>query len=233
MLGYIRRAYRIKRKARLGRNYRAAGNIRKNVTMAYKAYKIASSVAAKMNSEKKLWLASSGLTSVSNTGNIFPLFEPTQGVGVNQRVGNTCRIKSFQLKMEVQSALGTPTNERLRVILFVDKRRGWNATTNTDTAITPGDLIQDISNPIVSPWNNENYGRFTYLADKIVQVDVDDYPKKTLQFYKKLNHIVRFTIASQINPTVGGVYLMVISEQAVVASQPGILFFTQSRYYDN
>jgi len=233
MLGYVRRSYRIKQKAKMGRNYRASANLRKNASLAYKAYKIASTVAGKMNSEKKLWIANLGLTSVSNTGNIYPLFEPAQGVGLNNRVGNTCRLKSFQLKMEAQPALGTPTNERLRVILFVDKRRGWNATTNTDTTITPGDLLADTTNPIVSPWNNENYGRFRYLYDRILQVDVDDYPKRTVQIYKKLNHIVRFTIASQVNPTAGGIYLMVISEQATVASQPGILFYTQSRYYDN
>lgn len=200
---------------------------------AITAYRTAKQLQAIVNVEKKMFNVLQPLTSISNAGTIISLVNPSQGAGVNNRVGNSIKLKSLQIRCELQPAIGTPTNERIRVMLVKDLRRGYESATNTFINPTLSDILLDTSNPIPSPWTQENMGRFTIMYDKVIQVDVDDWPKRMLTIYKKMNHHLRFPLDGSNQATYGGLYLVFVSEQATLASQPGFLLYSTARYVDN
>lgn len=199
---------------------------------AVKAYRTAMALKAMVNTEKKLQLINGLAQPVYITGTIYPLMAHSQGTGLGNRIGNTIRLKSYQLRCEVAPATGAPS--RLRVMVVQDKRTGYQASTNTLTTLSLADILQDSTNPIVSPWSNENYGRWRILKDKTLNLDPNNYPRSMWSFYKKFHSLVRYPDNTVNTPIQGQLYLVVVSEiPSGSPNAPLFSYYGQSRFIDN
>ena len=87
---------------------------------AIKAYKTAMALKAMVNTEKKLQLINGLAQPVFITGTIYPLMAHSQGTGLGNRIGNTIRLKSYQLRCEVAPATGAPSRLRVMVVQDLD-----------------------------------------------------------------------------------------------------------------
>lgn len=106
-------------------------------------------------------------TNVSTTGSIGLVFQATQGVGANERVGNKVLLKSVQLtgrfytenSGDVAVSINTPT-QMCRFILLVDKQPNGALP-------ALGDILE-ASGSVESPIKMANRDRFVVLKDKWV-----------------------------------------------------------------
>lgn len=99
------------------------------------------------------------------------LFAPTQGAGVNQRIGKSCKVLKIKIRGQLnvpvqaaQSVADSSTQIRLLVV--------WDKKCNSAT-ITPANVIADGVDPIstLNQWQNiDHFGRYVVLKDKFFNI---------------------------------------------------------------
>lgn len=116
--------------------------------------------------------------SVSWTGTLIELCTPTQGVGVNSRVGDVVTLRGMTLKCTVGS---TGANAIVRMIVFIDKE---------NSITTPGQMLTVTGSALapLSPKVFDNQKNFRVLCDRLIAVDTYS-PQQEINYYFSLKNI--------------------------------------------
>ena len=162
---------------------------------AGQALSIASRVASMVNAEFK-WVDNSALildatTPFDSTNSI--VYDITsamvQGVGANEFVGQSVRLKSLYCRLRIvpnQSTSGNPWTS-IRFMIVVDLNLD-----GTTPAVT--DVLQ--TNSYLSPLTMNMPDRYSVLYDKTLTASNANNYAKNIKIFKKLNHHFKVSAAS-------------------------------------
>lgn len=189
------------------------------VNVAKKAYKGFKFLKSIVNTEKHFFDTSLGQTNTAVAGAIYATDYMQQGDAFNNRAGNSCLIKSFQVRFQ----LTTATANNTRIIILLDKE---------NRAATPAvtDVLETAS--LQSPINHTNGHRFIILRDKIYNVNAAGQIYVNPKFYIKCNHHARYNdgnAGSSADFRENHIYFIVISDTTT-----GVYtYYTRIRFIDN
>lgn len=210
-------------------NYQKAGAMVKTglsvASTALKAYKIAKTVAALVNVEKKYLDAAGAIpnTIFTSTGAIYLLSPLAEGSDYNQRNGNSVKFASWKMRLTV--GIGT-ANGNIRIIIFRD---------NENRGATP--LISELleTSLVYSPLNHTTGKRFTVLRDIFCPLNTANVPNKSWDIYSKMNHHAKYAGAGGTTAECreGNIYIMFLSEYPSGVSAPAAYYYSRLRFIDN
>ncbi len=160
----------------------------------------------KMGQELKFTIKEFTDTDNDESGDFIEIFLPTQGTADTQRIGDTCIVKSIQVK----GTIHLNTNlflQHTRLIIFYDKN---DVITDPSTEIL-------FNSPTSAPYqplhyyNVDHRKQWTLIMDKNYVLDSAHQIIK-VNFKKNLNKVVQFSGAG-INITSGSFKIFAISSK--------------------
>lgn len=161
--------------------------------------------------------------AATNTATI-DLTNTGRGTGASNRIGNSIKTLSLQLKMLFEKSSTNSNVNIIRFIIYVDKQ---DSTANPATL---GDILQDGTN-MLSLTNQENTDRFVILKDKYFTLsDASNRDTYISKFYKKLNFHTRYTVGAD-TPAENNIFLIAFTNQ--VSDTSGLLIQSKLRFTDN
>jgi len=107
--------------------------------------------------------------NVSPVANMNCLFVPTQGAGINQRIGKACKL----YKIKINGLITTPNQINqvaadagalIRIMLVQDMQTNGTQMTGTQLMTSPG--VASVALAPLTHQNIDNFGRFRVLKDK-------------------------------------------------------------------
>lgn len=206
-----------KRITRRKRNTRRNGTGWKNI--AYKALKTAKFVAGLVNAESKFFEANLTATAQTYSGQIVPLCYPSQGVTVNQREGDSIKMKNLTMRGDI--VYNGTNSETVRLIIFNDKE---------NQATTAGDILEYVGSSLsVYSGKNPNLRYDSkILYDKAFIVDANT-PIRKFDIVLKIGLHVNFS--SGTNTINNNALKILIIGQNVSGSL--VQFISKTTYLDN
>lgn len=152
--------------------------------------------------------------NVSPVANMNCLFCPTQGAGVNQRIGKACKLYKIKLNGLIvspaqlnQAASDSPCY--IRVMLVMDRQTNATQMTGTQLMTSPG--VASAALAPLTHQNIDNFGRFRVLKDKTIilqnptiSYDGTNIEQSGLMRKFKMNVKFRFPVEVRFNATNGG-----------------------------
>jgi len=176
---YRKKTYRKKRYPRkTGTNW---------ASIAKTALKTAKWVAGIINAEFKYNLASASLVTPTWNGTVNTLCDPIQGNGVDQREGDSIKMKDIVVRGVIDyNTLGVA--EMIRVIIFIDKQ---------NTITTASQLLQTVGVYLAteSEKNEDNKFNTKTLYDKTFMVSANK-PQTKFKWVSKLGFHTHFNKGS-------------------------------------
>lgn len=168
-------------------------------------------------------------TDMDVNGTIIDLNYVNQGDGTESRDGSQFRMKSLEVRylLSLNDNLTSPVS--CRVIFFLD-------TDPNGSGPTVASLLDDTTNPHLSPRNLDSRFRYVILYDKMVTLNPNGLERYTTKIYKKLNLKAMFTgaTASDANVKKNGLHALFLSSQASGATyKPTFLMNSRIRFIDN
>lgn len=198
-------------------------------TMAGKALKMARYLVKQNNAEHKVFdYSSSGYISATTTAIGYEVFNPSQGSAYNQRVGDTCKINSMNLRFVATLNPSGATTQLFRLLLV--KIRDANGFS---TLI--GNILQNTGtnaiDQIVSPKNYDKRFDTKILLDKHISlVKASDKESVQLRYtFKNLGHTKFIQGTNQVENSRYILYIM--SDQ--IDNVPFIDFNVRTTFVDN
>jgi hypothetical protein len=144
-----------------------------------------------------------------------------QGLDKDDRVGRVIRAKSLQFVMTLNKH-ASATATQVRVILFKDVE-GSN-----------GASFDDIYNStdMISMRNTDSTHRFKVYYNRVITLN-DNYPEKTIRFYKPLSTKVKYNTTTAVASAIetNSFRMMVLSDEAT--NQPSAAGALRFRWVDN
>lgn len=189
------------------------------MNMAKKAFNLASKVAAVVNTEYKQLDTNITLADHTYNGTIVNLCNPAQGTAVNQRTGDSIKMKNLTFRGECAR---NAQDEVMRLIVFIDKENTINAGS---------DLLQSVgnSNAPFSPKKDNNKFDTKVLLDRTYRLTPDTSLLK-VDFVLKLNQHLHFDAGSQ---TVDKNALKLAVFTQVATGGAKLAYYTRVTYVDN
>lgn len=219
---YKRTAYTRRRPSRLGRGRRGRFMPRSTAARATRALRLARTVRSLVRPEFK-WVDSvitpQTIPNTAAGAALLGFNGIAQGTTVNTRLGNKITMRSCLFRCEITGGESC----RIRMMLVVDRRRHYNVAAGSMPALSDDDILANLTYPIISPLSKTQSSRWTILRDQIINYDHDDGGKKTLNWFFKLRHTVEYPTNTWNEPTVGGIYLLAITDASSVPSMAGIV----------
>lgn len=211
---------------------RVANAVKSGVNLAstaMKAYKIAKSVAAVINVEKKYFDVTAS-AAISSTAVITPLSLITQGDSYNNRDGNSVKLQSHFIRFHF--LLNAASNNSTIRFMVVQDREYPNGT-----AVAIGQLIENTSGgatSIVSPALHTTGRRFNVLLDKQVMLSTGSEWCNVYEQYLPIGNHIHY---SDTNPNTttdtreGQLYVVLFSDQTT--NTPTVTYYSRLRFVDN
>lgn len=171
-------------------------------------------------------VVNNSFTNISTTGTITALNYIAQGDGSEGRDGNMFRMKSIELRYQLaMDTLEEQQTGGVRCMIFLD-------TDPNGSGPTLATLLDQVSNPMISPRNLDNRSRYVILYDRIHQLNPNGVESLVRKYYKKVDYKVLFAGATASNSTIkkNGLYILFVSDQTNVVQQT---FNCRIRYIDN
>lgn len=191
--------------------------------MASSAMRGVSYLRGLVNSEKYKYDTSVSITSTS-TGVLHSLATVAQGDGDSARTGNSIFVRNLSIQGNTsRNSSGTyPDGQIVRIMLVKDGQQIG------DTAPAVTDILETAS--VNSFLNSDTVGRFTVLWNKKYKLDSQN-PNQLIKYNKKLWHHVRYNGTSGSDIQKGGLYLLIISNEATYGPAMGLQ--CRLSYHDN
>lgn len=162
---------------------------------------------------------------VDNVGHVHRLSLITQGVGQAQRIGQKVTIKSIEFWGSASIGLAPSGFTTLRIMLIQDKRQV------ADGIPAPGTIFQDLS-PFSPLDMVTGLNRFRVFYNRFIYLNVIDKTSTTFRLFKRINIPMLFNGVSSADVEKNGLFMVMISDEPVVANRPTFNYYYRSRYYD-
>lgn len=166
--------------------------------------------------------------SVADQGLFYALNAMPKGDQADQREGRQIRLKSVQIRCDVQMN-SSEAHTQFRLLVLVDKQPNGAFPNYLDLWNIYGSVI-----PVVAMKNLDFRHRFTILRDVTIQLDQNSIREKMIKIYKKLNIVTTYN--GDNNGTVGDIEtnsLLVYVTSDNLLNQPTFNLSTRIRYIDN
>lgn len=162
-------------------------------------------------------------TAVGNDyGSGFNMFAPTQAVGQNSRVGDSCFVTNMDLRFRLTN-VDPAVIGQCRVIVWIDEDNALAATSLLNTV----GLINTVGAPLA--FYNRYYRRqFTILYDELFDLDATQSSQQTVRVNLPINKEVSFQ-AANTNILQNSIKILFVSN--VTAASADILYQYTSRIY--
>lgn len=161
--------------------------------------------------------------TITTTATVSSLFDPAQGDGESEFIGDSVRARSLLIRMSITPNATAGVNF-LRVIIFRDKQCNGVAPTATQ-------LLDSASN-YDSPLNTDFGKRFKVMFDRIYTVDTDANGAQVDKIYRKLMFTIDGLDTAGTNPpNTNGMFILAISDQAT--NGPSFRYNSRVRYTDS
>lgn len=203
------------------------------ISIATSALRTASLVKSLINVEYK-YVDNYNATAVipgtyGTVGDVILQTGITQGDSVNQRNGNSVKLKSVYIRglFSLDTTVLPHTDIRLMVI------KDLEGVYSSGTAISPSDILQ-IPNYFLSPININNGKRFKVLYDRTISLDASN-PSRMFKIFMKSNQHLRFTGPTNTATDEGHYYLCAFVDSSTTAATTALTwnYNTRIRYLDN
>jgi len=170
----------------------------------------------------------------------------TVGNGMNQRAGNTVKLKSLRLRMRLTSpyfSTGVPCGE-VRIIMFLDKASNGIAPSLNDvySSADSGMDLDTNTDSLLIPRNVVKSKRFEILYDRVVTINSDNLSFQSffniVDIYKRFSnlHLDYIGQAATQDPTqaMTGIFLAVVTANTISGKAgPQCTYTSRLRFYDN
>lgn len=176
-----------------------------------------------VNSEYKYIDSGTVNLTFNNTGTVSYLTDVAQGLGDEDRIGNTILLKDIYFRYEI-AMNATASATTIRVILFCDKE--------TDgVSPTVGQVLETVN--YLAPLNQDSSKRFVVLKDITMSMSIYNNRIKAGKFYKILNIHTRYdgTGATVADARQNQFFLLTISNE--VSAVPTINYNCRIKFYDS
>jgi len=190
---------------------------------AYKAYSLATKLARFVNTENKYYISNFAAEVITNTGTIYNLCAPPQGITDTSRTGDSIKLMSVSGRLYFQSSAAT--GSLVRMIIFRGKQE--NGTTPTVGSVIDTSLAADYLAP--KPWDDRF--RTKILYDQLLNMSTTGSRDLVRNIDIKLYGHLQFQEASATGVEDGGLYLMLIGNLA--ATNPTANWHLRTTYVDN
>lgn len=176
-----------------------------------------------VNSEYKYIDSGTVGITFNNTGTVSYLTDVAQGLGDEDRIGNTILLKDIIFRCEI-AMNATASATSVRVILFCDKETDGTSPTVTQVLETASYL---------SPLNQDSSKRFVVLHDIGFSMSIYNNRIISDKFYKELNIHTRYdgSGATVADARQNQIFLLTISNE--VTNVPTINYNSRIKFYDS
>lgn len=204
----------------------------KAIQVASKAYSIAKTVAALVNSEKMIYQVVPTTFNISTTPQIFNLTPMVQGDGVGNRHGNVIALESMQIHYRINWYTPLTLNQIVRCMIVIDR--------NEETAewSTPNTLLQSVN--VIGLKNTATRAQFKVLYDKTFHYDGTApafnkkiYLKNPNSHRGKDGQMLRHHIVYNGNNTYGKGCMYIMFFSTLAANYPTGEVTWETKYFDN
>lgn len=165
---------------------------------------------------------------IDRDGLVIPFTDISQGDNDGNRTGNSIFVRRVQFNF--QALCKVNDLQSLRVIIFKDGQQAG------DTAPTPSMLLDAVGTryAVQSGLNNETVGRFTILANRIIQFS-PNRPAVTYRLGVPMRHHVRYNGSQTTDIQKGGLYVLLITnaDPTVTNDQIDVNYWMRISYHDN
>lgn len=219
-----RRAYKKYTKKSSG-----TSNLNRYISLASKAFKLASFVASVINPEVKTCDTNVSNFGQGTTPTVTHLSSIAQGDGPNDRNGDSIKSKDLLIRGNVQIPLaseGTYHVCRFRIIAVVDTQNQGTPPTMAEVLDSSGDLIDAPREQQTQVGN-----RFNHIFDRRITLTVGGRQSADFKQYIKLGHHIHYSGALSTNELAGNIWIMYVSDQNT--NPPVLDFSSRLSYYDN
>lgn len=214
--------HRSKPRPKYNKYIQSAGLAGRALATAAKAAHDIYTIKGMINVEKHRHVITASGTTVNTSGGITSLVGIAQGDDQADRTGNSILVKGIALKMAVRIH-ASATASIVRIIFFIDTQQ------EEDTSPTVTDVI-NTANPL-APLSRARIGRFKILKNYILNLSAQKTPQVVINKYIKMHHHVRYNSSTSSDIQKGGIYMLIISNEAT--NTPQYDKQTILQFYDN
>ncbi len=164
-----------------------------------------SQLERKTKGEPKVIVIADATAAVDNTGDVLHMVGITQGIAVNQRIGNEILVTGVGLHIQCTKH-ATPTTSQIRIILFMDRRTvigGVPTIATVLNAVQPNSYIHSLRKQ-----------RFRILMDKWIVLETNKITWR-YKFWKTVSIRQKYSGAANNTQESNAIYLLILSDQAV------------------
>ncbi len=173
------------------------------------------------NTERKFHDVVEVTALLNTTPNIEDLSLIVQGTGAAQRIGNSIRISSAQMRMIYSDNDATNTLPiHIRHIVFK-----WT----DDAAPLSAQIL--VSNTILSPLNVNNSHKYRIIYDAVIGLSPNGRETVVRKYYKNQSQIMKFDGGGSTDHVSGSYWSLAFSDNT--ADPPTLKFVSRLRYVDN
>lgn len=198
------------------------------LTIASKAFKMATALKGIINSELKYLDTETTPTPVDWNGIVIALSAIDQGDTAQTRDGNSVLAKYLNIKGIIKNTSSTVGSTVKFAIVSRKESQGAMPAVS--------DLYVNLGNAN-SPYSRTNFVQspndFKILMQKIVVLDNINKPSYLLDINIPLNFHLKFRDIMGADTSQNPIYMIVISDTDTTASPPEIQFWNTLRFYDN
>lgn len=191
--------------------------------LAKKAWSATKYLKGIINSEKHI--ADQNHTSTARNAT-FRIVNLAQGIGPDQRQGNSILLKSIYLRGQIEINSSVTSNTRYTLLLVRDNQQV------SDTNPTVGQIFEDATDA-ESMLSRASAGRFSVIwrTTSFLTPVAGGRPVALISKYIKLNKHVRWNGPNDTDLQKGGYYLCLLSSESVNFTT--LNFNSRIAYYDN
>lgn len=202
------------------------------IQVASKAYSIAKTVAALVNSERMIYQVVPTGLNMTTTPQIFNLTPMVQGDGIGNRHGNVVAIDSILIHYRINWYTPLTNNQIVRVMIVIDR--------NEETAewSTPNTLLQSVN--VIGLKNTNTRAQFKVLYDKVFHYDGTTpafnktvYLKNPNSHRGKDGQMLRHHIVYNGNNSYGKGCMYIMFFSTLASNNPTGEITWETKYYDN
>lgn len=202
--------------------------------MAVAGFNMAKKIVRLINVEKKHYTTNS-ITQADYNGTYIDLCDPVQGLDQDERQGDSIKPLHMTIRGHIAPSSSGGTYQYCRIVIF--RYKDENGVALTPNMILDPNFVGTSSAHLCGKnWDKKFHSKI--LFDKVFTVG---YPAassgnlpatRTFKFQKKLFGHINWSDSSSTEEG-GGLYMLVISNQASATNAPAVQWVSRATYTDN
>ncbi len=227
-IGSLMRKQKSRSRKGAGPLARAGASLDETYQLASKAWSMAKGIGAFLNVEEKLFDVAASTTSSTTPSTVY-LSDVTQGVGFNQRTGNSLKVVKwiFRYRLRVNNSASATS---VRILIVRGRQR---ETSNPAT----GDVLENVSTiplALISPYEHAFEERWSVLYDQFHPLVIGDTTASSqveVTFERPFHVEYQNGTGGVANAAEGQLFLLHFSDEGT--NTPALDYYSRLVFVDN